>query len=183
MSQHGPDHRVFNKQKKIFSGHYHKRQANDNVVYIGNAFPMDFGDAGDNERGYAIYDCEKDNISFVNWTGGPRYEKCKLSDVVDGKFMPGANSYTKCFVDVQISYSDAQYIKQLMAENTNIREFILEEISAEKQDVLEGDSNFDIDELKSIDEVIIDELGSLKDVKNIKAKTLVEIYKNIKIEI
>ena len=35
----------------VFSGHFHKRQHNGNVVYIGNAFPHNFADAWDDERG------------------------------------------------------------------------------------------------------------------------------------
>ena len=35
----------------VFSGHFHKRQNQGNVWYIGNAFPHNYADAGDDERG------------------------------------------------------------------------------------------------------------------------------------
>jgi DNA repair exonuclease SbcCD nuclease subunit len=41
----GPDAMDFKGPKYIVSGHFHKRQHSDNIVYIGNTFPMDFGDA------------------------------------------------------------------------------------------------------------------------------------------
>ena len=53
--EHGPSHASFKNVKKIFSGHFHKRQAADNVCYIGNTFPMDFGDLNDNERLKNVY--------------------------------------------------------------------------------------------------------------------------------
>jgi DNA repair exonuclease SbcCD nuclease subunit len=51
VMDHGPDAGAFAGPKYIFSGHFHKRQANGNIIYIGNTFPTNFGDAGDKERG------------------------------------------------------------------------------------------------------------------------------------
>lgn len=48
--EHGPDASQFTKPVAILSGHFHKRQSNKNVHYIGNTFPMDFGDSGDYNR-------------------------------------------------------------------------------------------------------------------------------------
>ena len=38
----------------VFSGHFHKRQHNGNVVYIGNAFPHNFSDTWDDDRGMMV---------------------------------------------------------------------------------------------------------------------------------
>jgi len=40
--------------EKVFSGHFHKRQARNNIWYIGNAFPHNYADAGDDQRGMMI---------------------------------------------------------------------------------------------------------------------------------
>ena len=51
-----PDHgelkaENFTKPDYVFSGHFHKRQQNGKVVYIGNAFPHNFSDSWDDARG------------------------------------------------------------------------------------------------------------------------------------
>ena len=51
MPDHGelqPKH--FAHQDYVFSGHFHKRQNQGNIWYIGNAFPHNFADAWDDER-------------------------------------------------------------------------------------------------------------------------------------
>jgi len=41
----------FVHQDYVFSGHFHKRQQRDKIVYMGNAFPHNFADTWDDERG------------------------------------------------------------------------------------------------------------------------------------
>lgn len=38
----------------VFSGHFHKRQFRKNIWYIGNAFPHDYADKNDDDRGMMI---------------------------------------------------------------------------------------------------------------------------------
>ncbi len=185
--QHGPDHKLFAGPKKIFSGHFHKRQSNDNIVYIGNTFPMDFGDTSDNNRGMATYDIEKDKVSFFNWDDCPKYYKTMLSKVIDENWKPQSKMKVKCLVDIDINYTDAQEIKSAMIEAYELREFILEENKAAKQDLLEGDevdAEEEFMEFSSIDDLVVNQLESISPDKgsSIETKRLVEIYKNLKIE-
>ena len=51
-----PDHGQLNKdhfaaKRTVFSGHFHKRQNRGKIWYIGNAFPHNFADNWDDERG------------------------------------------------------------------------------------------------------------------------------------
>ena len=55
MPDHGQLQRNhFQHQDYVFSGHFHKRQQNNNIVYIGNAFPHNYADSGDDDRGMMI---------------------------------------------------------------------------------------------------------------------------------
>ena len=64
MPDHGQLQRShFQHQDYVFSGHFHKRQQNNNIVYIGNAFPHNYADAGDDDRGMMI----------LEWGGKPEY--------------------------------------------------------------------------------------------------------------
>lgn len=186
VMDHGPDHTLFKGPNFIFSGHFHKRQAADNVIYIGNAFPMDYGDAGDEERGACIYDVASNDVVFHNWLDCPRYHKTSLSTIITGKWNPAAKTKVKCLVDLDINYGEAQEIKQAMMVTHNLREFMLEENKLAKQELLEGDDEkLDEDELdfSSVDELVIKQLESITDTTtNINNLMLVEIYKSLKVD-
>jgi DNA repair exonuclease SbcCD nuclease subunit len=190
MMEHGPSHKMFPGPKRIFSGHFHKRQQQDNVVYIGNAFPMDFGDAGDNHRGAAFYDIASNKVRFADWAECPKYAKTLLSKVLDGKWNPVPKLKVKCTVDTDISYSDAQELRETMINEYDLRDFILEEDRAAKQGLLEGDTSkvTEVDvEYSDIDDLVVKQLEvALKD-DAFKGKydiqVLIDTYKDLKIEV
>lgn len=188
LMEHGPDHKLFNGPKKIFSGHFHKRQVCDNVVYIGNAFPMDFGDAGDYERGMCTYYVKEDRVEFDNWDECPSYLKTSLSAVIADNWKPKPKMKVKCVIDVHLDYSAAQELRDVMISAYQLRDFILEEDRAAKQGILEGDSAKVTEDIgvdfSSIDDMVIKQLESAKDDKSLKVDvaTLVELYKNIVVE-
>ena len=87
-----PDHgevkaEHFGHYDQVFSGHFHLRQRQRNINYIGNAFPHNFADAGDADRGCMILawgqdpnfihgpinPCTMSGISAMSWTMPRRY--------------------------------------------------------------------------------------------------------------
>jgi len=48
---------IFNKFKKVFSGHFHTRSDNGKVYYIGNPYEMFWSDVND-KRGFHIFDTD-----------------------------------------------------------------------------------------------------------------------------
>ena len=123
----GPDPDSFSAPEEIFSGHFHKRQMAKNITYIGNAFPMDFGDANDYARGMAIYDYEKKQTDFLNWEDCPKYMKVTLSQVnADPSILqPGAR--VKVIADQDITHSENSDLKHTLMKEYNLREFNVEE--------------------------------------------------------
>jgi DNA repair exonuclease SbcCD nuclease subunit len=176
--EHGPDHTLFKDQNLIISGHFHKRQIRDNVIYIGNTFPMDFGDAGDLDRGMAILDVEKTNINFINWENCPGYFKTSLKKIINGEWVPRKNSRIRCTLDLDITYNEAQILKEEFLKTYNLREFIIEENIEEKKEALEGDNNIDIN-ISNIDEMVETLLTKVTDTTTISSNTLIEIYKKL----
>lgn len=182
-SEHGLNHELFKKQKFIFSGHYHKRQAQSNVIYIGNPFPTNYGDAGDVSRGMAIYDHSTESVDFNDWAECPTFLRTKLSDVLSGtwKLEPNDRMRVSCVNDVELSYSEAQMVKEAMKEQYNFREFNLEENYADRKDALENsETDEEISESQSIDEVVINLLGDINEIKSLDSAKLVAIYKELK---
>ena len=191
VMDHGPDHKLFPGPKKIFSGHFHKRQATDNVCYIGNAFPMDFGDADDSARGMAVYDVAKDHVEFTDWDECPKFMKAKLKDVIAGEWSPKPKMRVKCIVDVDIGYTEAQELREALIEAYELRDMVLEEDREAKQGLVEGDSSkvTEVHDLKfdSIDELVTSQLEAAVSDPSTKGKydvqLLLDIYKDLTIEI
>lgn len=189
VSTHGPDHTMFAGPKRIFTGHYHKRQGKDNVQYIGNAFPMDFGDAGDIKRGMCTYHVQEDRIEFVDWPDCPSYYKTKLSNVIAEDWTPLPKMKVKCIADVEITYQDAQELHEAIVKAYNLRDFIIEEDRETKQGILEGE-NVKVTEsmldFTGIDDLVVQQLETLKldkKMKGIDADVLIEIYKDLPVEV
>jgi len=178
---HGPDHKQFSGPTFIFSGHFHKRQANDNVIYIGNTFPTNYGDQGDDERGLCFLDTNTDNVEFVNWEDCPKYRKIKLSSVLDGEIDFPPKCRVRCLIDIDIAYSDAQALREEMVKTMGLREFSLEENISEWKDMIAGENgemdNFD---LSSLNDAVIGMLQQgVQGTSTIDAGKLVEIYSTL----
>lgn len=185
VAEHGPDHTLFSGTNRIFSGHFHKRQQTDNVCYIGNSFPMDHGDAGDIERGMCTYYVQEDKVTFTNWKDCPKYLRTSLSEVLSDNWKPSNKTYVKCTIDSEISYHDAQELKEMMIKTYDLRDFILEEDRTIKQSILEGeDKEESLLDFSSIDDMIINQLSSIKEdnKSQINGNMLVEIYKSLPTE-
>ena len=109
VMDHGPDADDFAGPTYIFSGHFHKRQANKNIIYIGNTFPTNFGDAGDPERGCAVFDVENEDVWFHNWEQAPLFFKTRLSRVLDGECSFPPRSRVRCTLDVPSQTTEFNY--------------------------------------------------------------------------
>lgn len=139
VMDHGPDADDFNGPQHIFSGHFHKRQANKNIIYIGNTFPTNYGDAGDPARGMCVFDVEKNEVYFHDWENAPLFFKTRLSRVIGGEVDFPAKSRVRCVLDMDIGYSEVQQLRDEMIKSLGLREFSVEEdIAARKEMIAEG---------------------------------------------
>lgn len=175
--EHGPDHAMFSKQRRIFSGHFHKRQTTDNVTYIGNTFPMDYGDANNFKRGLAVYQHDNDDLSFMNWSDCPKYIKCKLSQLLDDSVTLHDNSYVFVEVDIPVDYEELTIIEQAYTKKYQLREFKLDETSKFITAIDEEQLEDEEDDGKSTNEIIMDTLKQV-DEKAFDYSMLTEIYNN-----
>lgn len=179
--EHGPDHSQFSGPKYIFSGHFHKRQCIDNVVYIGNTFPMDYGDAWDDKRGMCILDTSNDDVTFIDWEDCPKYRKVKLSDVLgDSSLTFPEKCRVRCTIDVDIGYSEAQTLKEEMIKQLNLREFSLEENLFERKEAIAGEELIGDFDLSSLNEAVVQMLKTgVAGTTTIDSDRLVEIYNRL----
>jgi len=66
----------------VFSGHFHKRQYKGNIHYIGNAFPHNYSDVADTDRGAMFLEWGGEP-QYVNWDQCPKYIMLGLRELLE----------------------------------------------------------------------------------------------------
>jgi hypothetical protein len=164
------------------SGHFHMRQLNKNVVYIGNTFPTSYGDAGDSERGAALLTTEDEDLVFFNYEAAPLFYKTRLSQVLGGDVTFKDRSRVRCLLDVDVGYSEVQALREEMMKTFNLREFTVEEDLQAKKDAvaagLELDDDLDLSSLDGTVRRLIHE--GVTPTATIDPNILIELYEELK---
>jgi len=175
-----PDHGEFRTDDlshfgHVFSGHFHKRQTRKNVTYIGNAFPHNYADAGDDERGLTILEWGKEP-EYHAWPDQPKYRVFNLSDIVthtEKMLHPGM--HVRVNLDVDISYEESSYIKEKFTSEYGLRELTI--IPAKTTDLTDYQIQGNI-EFESVDQIVTGQLTNIESDKFNKA-LLLDIYQNL----
>ena len=106
---------LLKKSSLIISGHFHTRHEKTfgagTILYVGNPFQMDFGDAG-NQKGYHILDLDTLEYEFKPNHISPCYQKISLSELVEEGEITShivksvTNNIVKLKIDMNISQED-----------------------------------------------------------------------------
>ena len=175
-----PDHgelkvENFSGIESVYSGHFHLRQSKKNINYIGNCFPHNFADAGDDKRGMMIKEWGGPDQYFA-WPGQPLYRVMKLSEAIDnGKNILQPNMHVRVELDIDISYEEANFIKDTFVKQHSLREMAL--IPNKRTDI-------DIDlapgevKFESVDQIVTDQLTNIES-EFYDPKLLLKIYQNL----
>jgi hypothetical protein len=159
----------------VFSGHFHKRQHNGNVVYIGNAFPHNFADTWDDERGMMFM--EWGGVpQYRNWPDAPKFRSLKLSRLIEEKdTLMKSKMYLKVNLDIDISFEEANFIKETFVKEHDVREISLIQ-DKDNVDILiedQTDAKFE-----SVDQIVTEQLVNIES-DSFDNSTLLEIYNNL----
>jgi DNA repair exonuclease SbcCD nuclease subunit len=177
---HGPDADLFFGPKYILSGHFHKRQVNKNIVYIGNTFPTNYGDVWDTERGCALLDLESETIEFFDYDG-PTFYSMLLSDMLMKAPVFKNGGRVRCILDVDMTYSEVQLLRDEFTKQFNLREFCIEEDIETKMstlnDGIELATELDTSSLDATVQQLIAE--GVQPSPNISPVELIAIYKEL----
>ena len=116
----------FANQEMVFTGHFHKRQQRKNIYYIGNAFPHNYADAWDDERGMMVLEWGSEP-EFIDWPDCPKYRTIPLSRLLDKteEILSPTNLYLRVTLDIDISYEEANFIKENFSSQYDVREIAL----------------------------------------------------------
>ena len=175
MPDHGQlqgDH--FVNQEYVFSGHFHKRQTKRNIVYIGNAFPHNYADAGDDDRGMMLLEWGG-KPEYRTWTDQPTYRTYKLSQIIDtpDKLLK-EKMHCRVTIDLPISFEEANFIKEQFVPQYKLRELML---IPEKVEVDANSSPIDIN-FESVDTIVMNQINAL-DSTTYNKNLLLDIYKEL----
>lgn len=158
----------------VWTGHFHKRQDRKNIHYIGNAFPHDYSDAWDDERGIMILEWDGTH-DYYSWPQAPRYRVINLSQLLDNpEYHLSPQSYLRVNIDISISYEEANFIRETFDEQYKPRELAL---IPNKEENNNFDSMTDI-KFESVDQIIINNIVNM-DSQFYDTKLLREIYENL----
>jgi len=144
--------------EKVFSGHFHWRQTKGNVTYIGNCFPHNFTDVGDDQRGVMVLEWDKEP-TFSAWPDQPLYKVANLSTLIDDPDSILAEHVSiKVKLDIDVSYEEANFIKETFNKKYNLREISLIPI---KDNEYEEDNNEEVS-FNSVDTIISEQITAIE---------------------
>lgn len=64
VAEHGDDPNIFSRYTQVWSGHYHQKSLNGNVLYLGNP-TQDTWECVDEVKGFHIFDTETREMEFI----------------------------------------------------------------------------------------------------------------------
>ena len=155
MPEHG-DLRAehFVNQDYVFSGHFHKRQKQGKIHYIGNSFPHNYADAWDDDRGMMVLEYGGEP-KYINWPDMPRYITIKVSELLEDpdKYLK-PKMYVRVTLDIKISYEEANFVRETFIDKYQLRELQLipEQVDNAQQPLVE------VQKFDSVDQIVIKQL-------------------------
>jgi hypothetical protein len=175
MPDHGQLHADhFINQEYVFSGHFHKRQSKGNITYIGNAFPHNYADAGDDDRGMMMLEWGG-KPEYKIWPNQPVYRTYKLSQIIDtpDKLLRD-KMHCRVTIDLPITFEEANFIKEQFVPQYNLRELML---IPEKVEVESNVTPIDIN-FESVDTIVMNQINAIESDTYDK-KLLLDIYNDL----
>jgi DNA repair exonuclease SbcCD nuclease subunit len=148
----------FSNYELGFSGHFHKRQCRGNMHYIGNAFPHNYADTWDDDRGMMILEWDG-KPQYIEWPEQPTFRTLKLSQLLDDcDIILEPKQHLRVTLDINISFEEASFIKEKYINDYNLRELTL---IAEKKAV-EINTDMDVQAFESIDQIVSSQIVSIE---------------------
>lgn len=176
MPDHGDIKREdFANTQHVFSGHFHKRQSHKNITYIGNCFPHNYADAGDDERGCMILEWGGEP-QFHAWPDQPVYRVYNLSNVLEHTdALLKERMHIRVNLDVDISYEEASVIKEAFMDSYKLREI---KLIVQKNSEMEGNISLGNISFQTVDQIVYNQLNAVTS-DHFDPKILLDIYQNL----
>jgi DNA repair exonuclease SbcCD nuclease subunit len=149
VSDNGFDQNIFKDFEMVISGHFHMRQYNNNIKYVGSPYQITWGDVGD-VRGMHILDTDTNDLEFIE---NPEefYKKIEINQETD---------LTK-LSETLLNFNN-KHVK-IISENVDISNKLLDNISDSKLDL----KTFNLTEKDIDDTTDNDTNDDVKDISDV----------------
>ena len=165
----------FNKQKQVFTGHFHHRQRSGNIQYLGSPFAQNYADTDDPERGMMVLEYSN-SPQYINWTDGPTYKVIKFSELInntDAVLKP--DMHVRVMIDVEVTYEELNFIKEEFIKKYNLRELSI----MQDPKTLQDDTNKGVEvKFDSVDTIVLNQLSSIES-ESFDKELLRKIYQDL----
>jgi DNA repair exonuclease SbcCD nuclease subunit len=159
---HGMEPSLFNKFDAVYSGHFHIKQNDGNITYLGTPYQITFSDAYDT-KGFHIFDTEDASMTFI-----PNERKIFYVLTYDDKTEDplkalDASKYKNCYVKIIVlnktkPYTYDRFVESIYAAQPVSVTFIEEVIEISKEDIVDTTEdtitiiNKEIDAMEEVDD-------------------------------
>jgi hypothetical protein len=144
------------------------------MIYIGNAFPHNYADTWDDDRGMMVLEWGGEP-KYINWEDCPKFRTIKLSQLIDeADTLLSSKMHLRVALDIDISYEEASFIKEKFMADYDIRELTL---IPEKKEV-EMNTDIDIQAFESVDQIVSNQLVNIQS-DTYDNKVLLSIYNSL----
>ena len=160
--------------EKVFTGHFHKRQSANNITYIGNCFPHNYADDGDEDRGMMILEWGGEP-EYHAWPDQPTYRVLSLSSIVEhaDKILK-PRMHARINIDIDLTYEEANFIKETFMETYKLRELSL----LPKKEVVVAEAAQGEVKFESVDTIVQNQLNAISS-EHYDRNLLLDIYRHI----
>jgi DNA repair exonuclease SbcCD nuclease subunit len=137
IQQHGMDKEALNKFDKVFSGHYHMRNDDGKIFYLGNPYQLYWSDYND-KRGFTIFDTDTYELTKID---NP-YEMFKICYYDEDNVEEDLSSYEGCIVKLIVkNKTDHKKYEKFLDNLNKVEPYELKVIEN-----IQINSDFDADE-------------------------------------
>lgn len=108
---------LFKDYNVVFSGHFHCRQTQENIYYVGTPYQLNFSDINE-LKGFHIFDLETRNLEFIE-NKNKIFKEIKYDDQKENMLNLSFEQYENCFVKVVVQMKAQPYMFERFMENLN----------------------------------------------------------------
>jgi DNA repair exonuclease SbcCD nuclease subunit len=159
---HGLLPSLFSKFDAVYSGHFHIKQSDANITYLGTPYQITFSDAYD-IKGFHIFDTEDQSMTFVSNQRKMFYVITYDDKNEDPLKDLDASVYKNCYVKVIVAnktkpYTYDRFIDAIYAAQPVSVTFIEDVIEISKEDIVDTTEdtisiiNKEIDSMEEVDD-------------------------------
>lgn len=155
----------------VFTGHFHRPQNKENIVYMGSPYQMNFGEIGQ-KKGFVVFDNDSGDWSREYYTEAPIYLKIKAKDFNDV-------DVSNAFVQIEIEEKLDNYVqlKHLLYEKGALD--ISPYFKEASEDILVKEDGSDMNFNTGIVDMMKEYIMNSISIEGIKNEKLIELFEKV----